>query len=146
MTGQMALRALRQSLGWTQLQVSRETMISVRTIRRIEQGLVQPIPDFQHKLISLAYTRVPDALPDGIRRVVINPDNMRKYTGGPGPQWREWSRKRRGQWRRWKLYYDRILADSHAGRVLVVYEYRDKARTPQALLARALDAAPAIDT
>ena len=141
MTGQMAVRALRQKLGWTVRQVAQEANISERTIYRIENGLVHPLPEFQRKLIELVYLRTPESLPEDVRVVVINPDAMRRYTAGPGPQWLTWSRKKRGQWRRWKLYYERIHRDAHAGRVLIRYEYRDAARTPRELLARCLDAA-----
>jgi hypothetical protein len=142
MTGHVSALAIRSALAWTQADMGRELYLTERSIRRIEKGIVTPTPSTQARLLALAASRVPAALPPGIRRHVIDPERMRHYLHSACPGWRHWSKPRRGQFRRWRLYYQRILADAQAGRAFIVYEYRYRARTPQARLARLLDDAP----
>lgn len=144
--GQLSTVDLRSALGWTQLDLAREITVSRRTIYRIEKGITTPRANIQRDILRLTAQRAPQCLPPSIRRHVIDPERMRHYLNTALPEWKHWSRKRRGQFRRWRLYYQRIHADVAAGRAYIVYAYRYKAATPQARLARVLDAAPASDT
>jgi len=90
--------------------------------------------------------RAPLTIPPDVKQHVIDPERMRHYLHDPKATagWRHWSKPKRGQFRRWRLFYQRILADAHAGRCFIVYQYRYKADTPQARLSRLLDTSPDI--
>ena len=142
MAGQLSTLPLRNALGWTRSDLAREICVSERTIRRIDKGLVLPMPSTQQRLLTLTAQRAPDAIPPGIRRHVVDPERMRYYLTTTCHGWSRWGRRKRGQFRRWRVFYQRIQADAHAGRAYIVYQYRHRAATPQSRLARLLDDAP----
>jgi DNA-binding XRE family transcriptional regulator len=133
--GHLSTVALRSALGWSQSDLAREISVSRKTIYRIDKGLTRPRANIQRDIARLAAMRVPELVSPNIKRHVIDPERMRHYLGSTATHdWSHWSKPKRGQFRRWRLYYRRILADQSAGRCIILYQYRDRARTPQRIL------------
>jgi transcriptional regulator with XRE-family HTH domain len=128
--GQMSALALRSNLGWTQAQLARVIETTERTVRRIEKGLTYPQADTQRRLLLAVRKLLPaDTLPE-VSMHVINPRSMEYYLGR-AHGWQHWTRTERAQFRRWRLWYRRVLADQAAGRCVLEYVPRCRRVRPR---------------
>jgi len=121
----MSVLELRRVLGWTQAKLARETLLSERSIRRIEKGLVRPHPGTHWKLMKLANRCSPQVLEDSVRVYTVSVESMERHLG-KASNWSHMTRQQRHIFQRWRAYYRRILAEQSAGRCLIMYRNKYK--------------------
>jgi hypothetical protein len=118
-TGNLSARDVRYFLGLSQLEMSRYSYVSERTIRNAENHLRQPHAATQAaflNLVPMCSLRSEKFLP----MYTLSPEAVKKYSL-PAVGWTMWSWARRNYWTYKKRRYAEIIAASMRGECYIYW-------------------------
>jgi hypothetical protein len=126
MSGHVSAIADLKAAGLTYKHIARLAHCHERTIYRARRNLAIPLPALQSCLAALALRFAPASSTPQVKTYEIREDRMRKYLENRAEGWNQWPSWKRCQWRRWRAFYRKVLAEHAAGLAIIEWKYAPK--------------------